>query len=250
LNECLTIEEEKNTAGESLSKPKAFDNDDVDLKKEVEEIMSPPPPPPPLEDSTAIHSKPIPSPTRDPPTPSPTRDPPSPKLNVEDSIDSPNSNVVNTAVGEHNGFDSTMSTTEQVLYVLRVSMQRARERYLQVLMQSARSLPDDVTYELYREVRSKLELKVRDIINDVAGARRTHAHTPYCEAVPCSCVYLCLQKKFRDILRSCHERNGLDYHVESLIVDYCQEVLETPEVRQEVEPLVALLVTYAAARIN
>mmetsp|Transcript_7035 Transcript_7035/g.8501 ORF Transcript_7035/g.8501 Transcript_7035/m.8501 type:complete len:124 (+) Transcript_7035:671-1042(+) len=92
--------------------------------------MSPPPPPPPLEDSTAIHSKPIPSPTRDPPTPSPTRDPPSPKLNVEDSIDSPNSNVVNTAVGEHNGFDSTMSTTEQVLYVLRVSMQRARERYL------------------------------------------------------------------------------------------------------------------------
>ena len=40
----------------------------------------------------------------------------------------------------------------------------------------------------------------------------------------------------------------MDIHIESQIQDYAKTVINSNEVRQEVEPLVALLVTYAKAK--
>lgn len=141
-----------------------------------------------------------------------------------------------------------LTATEQILLVLKRKLQQARQTYLDSVLQAGQLLPGSIRAELFDKVNAELEKKVREIISDIAGARRSHEHSERCTAVPDACIYCLLQRKFREILRSCRETGFVDIHIESQIDDYAKTVISSNEVREVVEPLVALLVTYATAK--
>ena len=159
---------------------------------------------------------------------------------------------------------SRMSAPQRSLLLQELgrSMRRAAANYLSVLMRSScGQLPVEVTRELESEVRAQLRAKVDAILSLVV---RDYPHeaasaADACGVVPGTLSYTHLEQQFRS-LQDAAVRYGagasegggatLNALVLPQVDSFCRAVLQTAELRQEVEPLVALLVTYATARLK
>lgn len=151
---------------------------------------------------------------------------------------------------------------ESLLQELGRSMRRAAANYLGVLMRSScGQLPGEVRSELENEVRAQLRAKVDSILSLVIrdyprdGAPAASA-ADACGVVPGTLSYTHLEQQFRSLQEAAarYAPGGGSAALNALVLpqvdSFCRAVLQTSELRQEVEPLVALLVTYATARLK
>ena len=141
-----------------------------------------------------------------------------------------------------------------------MAMQRATANYLSVLMRSScGNLPAEVTRELENEVRTQLRAKVDSIlsliIRDYPSSRHASpSATDACGVVSGTLSFTHLEQQFRLLQEATAgykpDGQALNALVLPRVDSFCRSVLQTAELRQEVEPLVALLVTYATARLR
>mmetsp|Transcript_7896 Transcript_7896/g.28005 ORF Transcript_7896/g.28005 Transcript_7896/m.28005 type:complete len:567 (-) Transcript_7896:104-1804(-) len=120
---------------------------------------------------------------------------------------------------------------ESLLQTLDTLMQRSTDEYLTTLMTAGHDLPREVRTQISNEVRTQLEAKVDDVLGGVIERSR---------GAPTADDELATQ------FRRLQTGGGNAGEVKA----FCSAVLKTSDVRQEIEPLVALLVTYASARLR
>ena len=114
-------------------------------------------------------------------------------------------------------------------------MHRANEEYLARVMQPGKTLPDALFEQIKEEVRAELESKVDGVLAGVinktgAGIAADIAADP-------------LASMFRDVLAGGGARSVT-------VQEFAGAVVESEEVRHDIEPLVVLLFTYANSRIE
>lgn len=120
-------------------------------------------------------------------------------------------------------------------------MHEANEALLENLMTTARSLPAQVHSQIRKEVQTALEEKVDEMLSTIiSGASgQVPRSTP-------TDVRQCVDQ-FVDMLEEDKTSAGAPpAHVRS----FCDKVLACDQLRSEIEPLLALLVTYATSRLN
>ena len=132
-----------------------------------------------------------------------------------------------------------------VLSEIDACMKKHYNDYLDILMQSCDELPNEVIGELRSEVQMQLHARGDVILNGVREEVASHRSS----AAP---PRTGLERQLWHILQKAYADKSVrdNPHTMKMIHRYCKSVLQTPELRQEIEPLVALLVTYAAARLN
>ena len=116
-------------------------------------------------------------------------------------------------------------------------MHEANEAYLGRVMQSGSNLPPSLLEQIKEEVRAELESKVdavlATVINKTGGGDAEEiASDP-------------LAHMFNDVLAS-----GAGGGSGTTVADFAAAVVEDEQVRNDIEPLVALLFTYANSRIE
>ena len=125
----------------------------------------------------------------------------------------------------------------ELLKQLGQAMHEANEAYLGRVMQSGSNLPPSLLEQIKEEVRAELESKVDAVLATVinktgAGDAEEIASDP-------------LAHMFNDVLAS-----GAGGGSGTTVADFAAAVVEDEQVRNDIEPLVALLFTYANSRIE
>ena len=114
---------------------------------------------------------------------------------------------LNSKFGFCLGDISSQSPYEQVMQMVRITIERHGDQYLQSLMQTALELPEEVLIKLYHDARSKLHLKVHNIFENVTAFKQLQ-HPKDCKAANYSSTYLGLHRQFQTILHTFNRHKG------------------------------------------
>jgi len=169
----------------------------------------------------------------------PRREPPSAKV-------SPAPPLVLRATSQPQFSKQQSPSTEGVLRGIYACLNRSKEAYLSSLLSTANTLPQTVVFEIEQEIRERLDRKAKKVLNDVIGGGRGRNF----DDLPMSSSYSSLSLEFKSILRARRVSRESTFETMKQIERFCDSLLHATEVRQEIEPLVALLVTYAKARLG
>mmetsp|Transcript_16348 Transcript_16348/g.31755 ORF Transcript_16348/g.31755 Transcript_16348/m.31755 type:complete len:847 (-) Transcript_16348:53-2593(-) len=145
--------------------------------------------------------------------------------------------------------DST-SDAQNIMREIHMKLERAKEAYLSSLMSSARDLPQTILYEIEEEVRAQLDQHCRRILNDIVLGRRATAQKVRDNDLLQRHTYEQLVAVYKNILRLQRANDYSYMNWSRQVDDLCEGILHTTELRQEIEPLVALLSTYANAKLG
>mmetsp|Transcript_903 Transcript_903/g.1002 ORF Transcript_903/g.1002 Transcript_903/m.1002 type:complete len:671 (+) Transcript_903:384-2396(+) len=145
---------------------------------------------------------------------------------------------------------TTSTPSEQLMQEINASLARNKRLYLESLLVAADGLPTNVVYEIEKEVVTHLDKKTRLILSDLINGSKRSAYLYDSPGNPNSCSFATLSSEFKSLLKECNEAGGFSYTLSKRVDEFCQSLLCSSELRQEVEPLVALLVTYASARLG
>lgn len=160
-------------------------------------------------------------------------------LNARDEISRGNSTEDGGAAK-----DLPAQALEQSMSSLAGPMAETQSRYLDVLMDSCKSLPALVVNEIRTEVAGLLDAKIKGKLNELEQA----AKSPATVAAPIGI----------DNPTSAQLAGGLAHLIslgpgpdkDEASSKLALSLIKSADVRQEIEPMVALLVTYAQARLN
>eukprot|EP01029_Cantina_marsupialis_P027608 TRINITY_DN773085_c0_g1_i1.p1 TRINITY_DN773085_c0_g1~~TRINITY_DN773085_c0_g1_i1.p1 ORF type:complete len:541 (-),score=172.26 TRINITY_DN773085_c0_g1_i1:310-1896(-) len=123
--------------------------------------------------------------------------------------------------------------SEELLASIGSGLEEANEEYLERVLPSDNELPEALLQEISKEVRMQLEGKVDSVMAAIMGVEDSEPVTDLED----------LQQAFQNLMQF---QTVDPSHVQA----FCRSVLEVPEVRKKVEPLVALLITYAKSKLK
>eukprot|EP00949_MAST-11_sp_MAST-11-sp1_P003996 g3996.t1 len=139
---------------------------------------------------------------------------------------------------------------QDVLISLQTPMKDCVSSYMKVLMGACGGLPAPVVQEIAGEVELLLNAKVDTLLRGVQGQvekRPDGLSTPATGDNGGAVTEEALQGGMRYLVRTKQrDPDRLGEEAEK----FCWAVLKMPDLRQEIEPMVALLVTYAQARLS
>lgn len=122
-------------------------------------------------------------------------------------------------------------------------MNRANESYLVRALAGASSLPPEVQEQIRAEVKAQLESRLDAVLASTIRATQTGAST----GVPARDA---LASHFRRVMAAAAGDAAAAASPDATVPAFCAAVLAQPEVQETVAPLVSLLVTYAASRLQ
>jgi hypothetical protein len=145
--------------------------------------------------------------------------------------------------------------TDQVYTCLQQAVDAEKEVYLRMLIRPALHLPRAVVTEVQSETQNELDLAVNKFLDGSALApgsprRARHRHVRECSESPGACTLMELEGVFHDVLMRCHAQGHIDATSKNDLRVLGREIVGCAEVRQAIEPLVTLLVTYATERLQ
>jgi len=118
------------------------------------------------------------------------------------------------------------------------AMHRANETYLDNALRAASSLPKEVQAQIRTEVSSQLESKVDSVLSAAITVSQSGNSSGNAEVDS-------LATKFTQLIT-----NGVTNGNDKSINSFCDNALNTSEIKKTVEPLVNLLVQYATSRLK
>lgn len=122
-------------------------------------------------------------------------------------------------------------------------MNRANEAYLARALAGAGGLPSEVQEQIRAEVKSQLESRLDAVLASTIRATQTGAST----GVPARDA---LASHFRRVMAAAAGDAAAASSPDATVPAFCAAVLAQAEVQETVAPLVSLLVTYAASRLQ
>jgi hypothetical protein len=141
-------------------------------------------------------------------------------------------------VANNSGNSAGPRPSSALLEAIGEAMHRANETYLDNALRSALSLPKEVQAQIRTEVSSQLESKVDSVLSAAITVSQSGNSSGNAEIDS-------LASKFTQLITS-GITNGNDNNINS----FCDNALNSSEIKKTVEPLVNLLVQYASSRLK
>ena len=154
-------------------------------------------------------------------------------------------------VGGGNG-SSLNVAIQQLQNDLQVPMSITQHRYLQVLMESCDTLPSQVVQEIKSEIEALLTAKITEKLNMVTNAYKSNTNAPPMPLTTEEPTDEQLVRGYSSLVAMMLENIGAGVTNErkASMEQFSKCIVTSGDVRQEIEPMVALLVTYAQARLS
>lgn len=172
---------------------------------------------------------------------------------MEDELQRVESRAPDTSRTAATNIDTNKESLAQALQGLAAPIKDTQGKYLEVLMESCASLPALVVSEIQTEVSGLLDAKISGKLdelhkgligqgsNAMAAAAPISVENPSNEQLISGLAYLVSLAQDESVTPSARAEASSKFAL---------SLIKSGDVRQEIEPMVALLVTYAQARLN